>query len=187
MLVGAGTAQLHQLRLEDALLEGDCGQGAQGGGRQVDRQQVLHQISQALAQLEAVAAALLVDLQGRIPVGVVGHEGDQGPFGGFPLQASQLGQFGQGEGTTLEVQDRLQPGGDGQGFQGQGGRRLARPISAASGPLGLRGRLAGLGCRLGTGHGRSWADMGEPYRRPQVATSGGGLGRPPACGPRKSR
>ena len=78
VVVGAGAAQLHQIRLQDPFFQGDRGQGAEGGGGEVHRQQALNQIAQAVAQLQAVALALLADLQGRVPVGVVGHQGDQG-------------------------------------------------------------------------------------------------------------
>ena len=76
MVVGTGTAQVHQFRLQDPLLEGNGGEGAQGGGGQIDRQKVLHQITQAIPQLQAVALPLLTHLQGGVAVGVVGHQGD---------------------------------------------------------------------------------------------------------------
>ena len=78
MVVGARAAQLDQVGLEDALFEGNGGQGAQGGGGEIDGQQILHQFRQTGAELEAVARPFLVDFQGGIPVGVIRHQGDQG-------------------------------------------------------------------------------------------------------------
>ena len=110
VLVGAGAAQLHQVRLQDPFFQGDRGQGAQGGGGEVHRQQALDQIAQALAQLQAVALALLADFQGRVPVGVVGHQGDQGQFGLIPGDHRDLRQGPQGEGLALQIKNGLQPG-----------------------------------------------------------------------------
>ena len=107
VVVGTGAPQIDQIRLQDPLLQGNGGQGAEGGGGEVHRQQVLNKIAQSIAQLEAVALAFLSDFQGRIPMGVVGHQGDQTQIGFLAADRGDFGQFPEGERPALEIENRL--------------------------------------------------------------------------------
>ena len=167
VVIGARAAQLHQLRLQEALFQGDRGQGAQGGGGEIQRQQILYQIPEALPQLQPIAAPLLADLQGRVAVGVVGHQGEQTQLRLVAIHPGDLGDLGQGEGLALQVQDRLDPGRQGErhggnqvGWAQVGCPQVGRPGTGWLGSScpgfscpGPRCRCAGAGHRCAGGGG----------------------------------
>ena len=123
MVVGPRAPQIHKIRLKNAFLQGNGGEGSQGCCGEVHRQQVFDQIAHARAQLQPVATALFNDLQGTVPLGVGGRQGDEGFFNASSVGVGQLGQFTDADGPTLEIKNRLEPG-------GQGWRRHHNPSRA---------------------------------------------------------
>ena len=70
----------------------------------------MHQIPQAIAQLEAVALALLANFKGGVAVGVIGHQGNQGDLGLLAADGSNFGEFLEGERPAFQIENCFHPG-----------------------------------------------------------------------------